>query len=597
MMHIFKNKKRVNHMKTRRQFLRKISISKRIVLLILLISILPIVLVGSFGYMQAKKAIHEIAYIYNQKLVETIEQNVALRLQVFTNLSDELILDATVRDTLGSYEKMNSTQKYWAIQNIYSEVRSKYTRISDICDIRIVTANNIPIYSTGFLYLNSAQDDLNFKRISQSTEPMLWYNVTYDKNSYLILSRKITNLSSEEPLGYIIIHINADVLKDLYSNFNLNQNAYIILLDSFGGTLSGTIPVSDKLQSIFDDILSNQKSEGITQYNSSKDNFVYYSTMQNLGLTLVTAIPYSALTASFNSILLAICILLIVFILLSIVISRYIWRSIATPLNTLVSYIRDTSNMKFETALTDDSRDELGFVSQAYNHIVTILKNMITRIEQEQEDKRKAEIKLLQAQINPHFLFNTLDSLRFTAMMSHAETVSEGLSSLSHILRNSIIDDKSYVKITDEIKCIEDYIVIQKIRYGEFIELHKQIESDVADCLIMKFLLQPIVENSIIHGMQKKSSLVITIKARRIDEQVEIIVMDDGNGFDMNEKIDQNTNTIKSSKMSGIGLENIKQRLELEFRNEQRFSIHSKENCGTTVTIRYPIKKAPISPN
>ena len=203
----------------------------------------------------------------------------------------------------------------------------------------------------------------------------------------------------------------------------------------------------------------------------------------------------------------------------------------------------------------------------------------------------------MQAQINPHFLFNTLDSLRFTAMMSHAETVSEGLSSLSHILRNSIIDDKSYVKITDEIKCIEDYIVIQKIRYGEFIELHKQIESDVADCLIMKFLLQPIVENSIIHGMQKKSSLVITIKARRIDEQVEIIVMDDGNGFDMNEKIDQNTNTIKSSKMSGIGLENIKQRLELEFRNEQRFSIHSKENCGTTVTIRYPIKKAPISPN
>lgn len=216
---------------------------------------------------------------------------------------------------------------------------------------------------------------------------------------------------------------------------------------------------------------------------------------------------------------------------------------------------------------------------------------MTLQIEQEQEDKRKAEIRLLQAQINPHFLFNTLDSLRFTAMMSRADTVSEGLSSLSHILRNSIIDDNSYITVSDEIRCIEDYIVIQKIRYGEFIELHKQIEPGTDDCLIMKFLLQPIVENSIIHGMQKKETLDITIQTERKDDQIEIIISDNGSGFDMDEKIDKETNIIKSSKMSGIGLENVKQRLELEFRTEQSFTIHSEKGVGTTVTIRYPFKK------
>ena len=578
-------------MNRQNQLLRRISISKRIVILILLVSVLPILLVGSFGYLQARSAIYRTAADYNQKLVDIIKQNITLRLQEFVNLSDELILNTTVRNALESYEDMNSTQKYWTVQNIYSEVRSKYTRIADICDIRIVTVNNLPIYSTGFLYLNSEQDLLNYQRISQSEEPLLWYTTQYDDMPYIVLSRKITNLSTRDVLGYIIIHINADVLDELYSRFNLDNSAYIVLLDSFGSTLPGTGTLTAEQEKTFSDILTLEKSEDIQRYEGSSEDFIYYSAMEELGLTLVTSIPNRVLTAPIQNMFGAILLFLLVCILLSIIVSRYIWKSITGPLTKLVAYIKDTSELKFDTDFSDNSRDELGFMAQSYNNIVKIMKNMVTQIEQEQEDKRKAEIRLLQAQINPHFLFNTLDSLRFTAMMSRADTVSEGLSSLSHILRNSIIDDNSYITVSDEIRCIEDYIVIQKIRYGEFIELHKQIEPGTDDCLIMKFLLQPIVENSIIHGMQKKETLDITIQTERKDDQIEIIISDNGSGFDMDEKIDKETNIIKSSKMSGIGLENVKQRLELEFRTEQSFTIHSEKGVGTTVTIRYPFKK------
>ena len=578
-------------MNRQNQLLRRISISKRIVILILLVSVLPILLVGSFGYLQARSAIYRTAADYNQKLVDIIKQNITLRLQEFVNLSDELILNTTVRNALESYEDMNSTQKYWTVQNIYSEVRSKYTRIADICDIRIVTVNNLPIYSTGFLYLNSEQDLLNYQRISQSKEPLLWYTTQYDDMPYIVLSRKITNLSTRDILGYIIIHINADVLDELYSRFNLDNSAYIVLLDSFGSTLPGTGTLTAEQEKTFSDILTLEKSEDIQRYEGSSEDFIYYSAMEELGLTLVTSIPNRVLTAPIQNMFGAILLFLLVCILLSIIVSRYIWKSITGPLTKLVAYIKDTSELKFDTDFTDNSRDELGFMAQSYNNIVKIMKNMVTQIEQEQEDKRKAEIRLLQAQINPHFLFNTLDSLRFTAMMSRADTVSEGLSSLSHILRNSIIDDNSYITVSDEIHCIEDYIVIQKIRYGEFIELHKQIEPGTDDCLIMKFLLQPIVENSIIHGMQKKETLDITLQTERKDDQIEIIISDNGSGFDIDEKIDKETNIIKSSKMSGIGLENVKQRLELEFRTEQSFTIHSEKGVGTTVTITYPFRK------
>lgn len=578
-------------MNRQNQLLRRISISKRIVILILLVSVLPILLVGSFGYLQARSAIYRTAADYNQKLVDIIKQNITLRLQEFVSLSDELILNTTVRNALESYEDMNSTQKYWTVQNIYSEVRSKYTRIEDICDIRIVTVSNIPIYSTGFLYLNSEQDLVNFQRIAQSSDPLLWYTTQYDEMSYVILSRKITNLSTSDTLGYIIIHINADILDELYARFKLDDSAYIVLLDSFGSTLPAAESLTKEQEKTFSEILRLEKSSDIRRFEDSSENFIYYSAMEELGLTLVTSIPNRVLTAPIQSMFGAILLFLLVCILLSIIVSRYIWKSITGPLTKLVAYIKDTSELKFDTDFSDNSRDELGFMAQSYNNIVKIMKKMVAQIEQEQEDKRKAEIRLLQAQINPHFLFNTLDSLRFTAMMSRADTVSEGLSSLSHILRNSIIDDNSYITIPDEIRCIEDYIVIQKIRYGELIELHKQIDPETEDCLIMKFLLQPIVENSILHGMQKNESLDITIQTELRNGLVEITIADNGSGFDMEEKLDKETNRIKSSKMSGIGLENVKQRLELEFRSEQSFTIQSEKGAGTTVKITYPFRK------
>lgn len=575
-------------MHTQKDFLKNFSISKRIVLLVLLISILPLTIVGSFSYMQAKSTIHNISFLYNQKLVDTIKHNIVLHLQPFLTLSDELILNVTVRDTLESYEKMDATQKHWAIQNVYDEVHTKYSQIDTICDVRIVTANNIPIYSTGFLYMDSIQDADNFNRIAEHSDSLLCYVVRYNQKPYLVLARKVSNLSTGEPLGYITMHINTDILDDLYSIFTLNENAYIALLDSFGGTIIGNVSMSETLENVFADIASLTKSQKSVLYERNNKHFIYYSDMDYLDLTLVTSIPYAALMSSIQNIFFAICVLLLICIALSILFSRYIGKSITTPLTSLVANIKNASNTKFDINLTDETQNELDFMANAYEHIIQTLKETFNQIEQEQEDKRKAEIKLLQAQINPHFLFNTLDSLRFTAMMSHADTVSQGLSSLSHILRNSIIDHNPYITIDNEIRCIEDYIEIQRIRYGEFIELKKQVDSDVSGCLIMKFLLQPIVENSIIHGMQRDDTLHITICATIIQDQVEIKIIDDGLGFDMSERQFVDSQIIKSSKLSGIGLENIKQRLRLEFRESQEFSILSKKEGGTTVTIRYP---------
>lgn len=574
-----------------KQMIRRISISKRIVLLVLLISILPILAIGGFGYQRAREAITQVASDYSMKLVDSTNQNIALKFNAYASLADELMLNGTVTDTLNNFSNLEPVEKHWAIRQIYSDIRSKFTRIADIEDIRIVNTDNIPIYSTGYLFLEDKFNNLNFHKIASHNGPTLWHIANYNKKSFFVLSRKIINPASGDTLGYIIIHIKTDTINSLYNTLQLGDNSYITLLDTFGTAFSSKNAALHIDSDLLQNILKKPKSEHALQYEEDYTNFTYYSTLTSTDWKFITSVPYAYLTKPISSITFGTALLMILCIFLSLIISRYIWQSIASPLSKMVQYVEKISNMNFDANLVDDSKDELGFLAEAHKKIVNKMKSLASQVELEQEAKRKAEIKMLQAQINPHFLFNTLDSLRFAALMSNAATVSEGLSSLSHILRNSIIDGPSCIKLREEIKNIQDYLIIQKIRYGEAIHLHTEITPGLDECLIMKFLLQPIVENCVIHGMPVDGDMNIFLSIHACDDRLVIQIQDNGKGFDVVSQTDKDSNIIKSSKLSGVGLENVKNRLFLEFGTMQSFTIHSQEGIGTIVTVSFPAQK------
>lgn len=572
-----------------KSWIRRIPISKRIIVLVLTISIIPILVVGGFGYLKARNALLNISSDYNVKLIDTFCQNMNMKFQEYFRLSDEIMLNSTVRKTLKTYNSMNAIEKHNSSQRIYQDVRSKFTRIADICDIRIVTSKNIPIYSTGYLYLDDTYNNDNFEKIKNHKSSSLWYIAEYDIQNYFVLSRKIQNLASGEAIGYIIIHIKPDTFNNVLSDFDFGENATIMLLDSFGenycySKTSGTFP-----EYIVNAIAKEPDSNDVIHYTEDSDCFINYTTVEPVEWKLITSIPYSYLTDSIQSITFGVIVTMLICIILCIIISRYIWKSISVPLSNMVTYVQKIPDMNFENYLADDSNDELGYMTDAHNKIILKMQEMASQIKEEQTEKRKAEIKMLQAQINPHFLFNTLDSLRFTALMSNAPTVSDGLSSLSHLLRNSIINGNSYVTIKDEVKNIQDYLTLQKIRCGENIEFHTDISEDVEKCMIMKFLLQPMVENSVIHGMSDDESIHIQLTASTNGTSIFITLKDDGKGFDVNKQYDADTQRFKSSKLSGVGLENVKQRLALEYGSRQTFSITSEEGSGTTVTVMYPV--------
>jgi two-component system sensor histidine kinase YesM len=208
-------------------------------------------------------------------------------------------------------------------------------------------------------------------------------------------------------------------------------------------------------------------------------------------------------------------------------------------------------------------------------------------VKEEQKVKRQAELKMLQAQINPHFLFNTLNSFKWVAMLSQNNTLNKGLESLSVLLRNTILNKNNLVPIEEELDNLSHYANIQKIRYGASFTLESDIAGELKGYYILKFILQPIVENSIIHATEEEAiTTKITVKMREISGKVIVTIADNGQGFDTTLIKKQNG---QSNKLSGIGIDNVNERIKIHYGSTYGLTINSELGKGTTTTIVLPV--------
>jgi two-component system sensor histidine kinase YesM len=196
---------------------------------------------------------------------------------------------------------------------------------------------------------------------------------------------------------------------------------------------------------------------------------------------------------------------------------------------------------------------------------------------------------MLQAQINPHFLFNTLNSLKWSAMMSGNDAVKQGIESLSELLRNTILVKEELIPLESEIDNLLHYATIQRIRYGDSFKLSFAMsDEELYACLVPKFILQPIVENSILHAGDENGRRVdIRVEGRKEGTKLKIVISDDGKGFDMNDAHARKSSS--HSKLSGIGIGNVDERIRIHFGPTYGLETRSAPNEGTRTVITLPI--------
>jgi two-component system sensor histidine kinase YesM len=271
--------------------------------------------------------------------------------------------------------------------------------------------------------------------------------------------------------------------------------------------------------------------------------------------------------------------------------------SIYIPIKKLHDVTTTITKNDLQALVTSDNLDEITELGMSFNIMIGKIRELLDAKIREQENLKKAELRTLQAQINPHFLYNTLDTIVWMAEANKTAEVIKIVRALSSFFRTALSKGKDWISIRQEIEHVTSYLTIQKMRYRDILDYKIDIDEDVLDGTILKLTLQPLVENALYHGIKnKRNGGTITVQAKRMDQdRVWLEVQDDGVGFTpyklarIQEEIDNDSDEI-TLKESGFGLENVSKRVKLFYGKEYGLSIHSQYLEGTRVTLVIPLK-------
>lgn len=269
-------------------------------------------------------------------------------------------------------------------------------------------------------------------------------------------------------------------------------------------------------------------------------------------------------------------------------ISSQITRRI-TNLSVAMDHVQEGN---FSTRLSIQGNDEIAELSHHFNSMLKDLRRLMNEVVETQKEKRKRELEILQAQINPHFIYNTLDTLQWKALEHGASDLSELILSLSSFFRVSLSKGKEMIPLREEIKHVRSYLDIQKARYEEILTYEIQVEESLDDVFLPKILLQPLVENAIYHGIKPKLAQgKISILAQLEGEDLVLTVQDNGVGM-TDEQVNQLEEAFEGKRAPvSYGLHNVHQRIRLTYGNPYGLHVESCLQDGTTVTIRLPMEK------
>ena len=397
--------------------------------------------------------------------------------------------------------------------------------------------------------------------------------------------------------GVILINLNMNKITEICNSFQEKQENFICIINDKGELVYEQQNGRERFA--FDEKENRQElntalgktKESCFRLNYRGEKYLVTRTdMKTTGWTLVSMVPYKSVMAETMAIsgvmILAVAITLIVTLLLL----NRILTGVVKPLKKLEKYMVQVNPDNMDQRMEILTDDEIGHLSMKFNQMMDRIRNLKEQVIEEQEDKRKYELQALQAQINPHFLYNTLDSIIWMAETNDSNIVAM-TEALAKLFRISLNKGNEEISLERELEHVKNYLIIQSMRYADKFTYEISAEPGVERCRTIKLILQPIVENCIYHGIKKKRGTgKITIRAYRREQNLIIEVSDDGCG--MPEEICRKilSDEIESENISGsgIGVKNVNERIQLRFGKKYGLSYSSEEGVGTTVTYVLP---------
>ncbi|WP_106769284.1 sensor histidine kinase [Paenibacillus faecalis] len=547
-------------------------------------------------------------HILNEKVSESVSNNLKYiandiqgKLGKIEALADYVYTNYDIRRILTkSYE--NDSEFYMDSLKI-DEILENYLINTDLSPyVSLIIVNGE--WSSPFIYgpdagrINEASimpfrfDDA----LKQSNGQIIWHGIQKKdvilptSQKYVIsMSRVIKDLKYAKNIGTMLIYIDVDFFSDYFAN--TGKQTTFLIADQHKKLVFHTDPsLINTEYSIVEEIGESSTKNYFVKSDNGIKKLYTYSFVEKYNWWIVESLPLNTLFQDKTLILMTTAGIFMLSLLITGVIWYVILSNLVRPIKALTQVMNEVDDIHSLKKVDVTSVDEVGQLSEKYNYMIDKINELIHNLLEEQTRKKDAEYKALQAQINPHFLYNTLNTIRWMAIIQKNDSIKEVVEVMGRLLKNTFKSPESQIVIQDEIQLIQDYIYIQKLRYNDKFELIFDLEEQCLSYYCLKFMLQPIVENAIFHGIEPKEGQgTITIRLRQIEQHLIFEVMDDGIGMS-EQQLDALLHGEHSKKERGIGLYNVNERIQLSYGKTYGVQIVSSQEPGfTCVTIKIPI--------
>lgn len=413
------------------------------------------------------------------------------------------------------------------------------------------------------------------------------------RGNYVIsVGRAIINSDTRMVTGYIIINVRVENLEKLWADVKLTTNSKFYLVDENNNIVfsKDSSQINKNIGSVLGENPVVNNSGYVIRKLGGDDNYLISSKSRTSNWTVLSAIPRSELFSYINRMFYISILLIAIISILSVMAAVLIATSVTKPLYKLNQKMKLVGQGNFDVEI-EKSSGEVGDISLTVEKMIHEIKRLISKIYQEEEEKRNAEMNALQAQVNPHFLYNTLNTIKWMASMQGASSIESALNSLSCLFTFIAKSSGDFIPVRDEIKFLQEYLSILDLRYYNRFTVDYDIDEEVYRYKTLKFLLQPVVENAVFHGIEGVDRKgVLKISARLRENKIVIYVEDNGKGIpdDILKSIFEEENKAANRGINSIGIPNIQKRIKLFFGGEYGVSIKSTADQGTAVTLTIP---------
>lgn len=582
-----------------KEFIRKLRLVKirtRLIIAVILVSLAPLLVFAGYSLKIYTNSLQtKVAQTYEHS-TQLIGNELASVFTEYSAFITTVSVEPSIQNYLSDAEKKESYENFKFSREMVQYFSDVSTPLypATVYDVFILDRNGEVVFDRGH-FLLTAERRTNIIRSTDNFSPndCLIY-ISDVKDGYVSISRKIFDKGlTGTPIGYIVLMIDAGVINQvLLSDIATEEEVDLLITDSLGFVISSTDPgeIGNSVNAIGipEESLQFGGRHTATTKNIRTRDSIFVSTFNpKYNSFALAVVPQSIFRKESRNVIHLVTISLIILLVVTLSLTLIIYLSILSPINSIISVYGKPRTDLEHLRVRDSSSDELGQLSRTIDTMADENAAMIKQINEDDKKKRELELEALKYQINPHFLFNTLNTFKWIASVNNVISLKNGIDSLTYLLKKTIVDQNEFVPLEEEIQCLKDYCTIQEMRFAGRFDMHYDLSDSISQYLVPRFILQPLVENSILHGTEDNDDTVtISVTGRGEDGRLLLTVSDDGKGFNVKDIMDE-----KGIRFNGIGLSNVASRLRLHYGDSAELRIESRPFEGTRCLIILPEEK------